>query len=266
MSTRPASSELWTDLAVELRKIPAFMRRDLLTSWSYRVGFFSDWLSIGTQLLVFYFIDRLVAPQNLPLFGGRAVSYIEFVAVGLVVASFIQVALGRVMAVMREEQLMGTLEALLTTPTATATIQLGSAAYDLIYVPFRSFVFLVLVSSLLGVSFHIAGFLPVIAILLAFIPFAWGIGVIGAAAVLTFRRSGGAVGIGVSLLTIAGGAYFPIEVLPSALQGAASLNPIAIAMTGTRDALLGGAGWREIVPDVLALIPSSIISLTLGMI
>ncbi|MGH2756367.1 MAG: hypothetical protein ACRDI3_01100, partial [Actinomycetota bacterium] len=182
MIARPAVG-IWTDLAGELRKIPAFLRRDLLISWSYRVGFFADWFNLGVQILVFSFVGRLVDPAALPRFDGRSVSYIEYVAVGLIVASFVQVALGRVMAVIRGEQMMGTLESLLTTPTSTATIQLGSAAYDLIYVPIRSFVFLVLASAILGVSFNVTGFLPATAILVAFIPFAWGLGIAGAAAV-----------------------------------------------------------------------------------
>ncbi|MGH2756501.1 MAG: hypothetical protein ACRDI3_01790, partial [Actinomycetota bacterium] len=84
--------------------------------------------------------------------------------------------------------------------------------------------------------------------------------------VLTFRSAGGAVGIGVSLLTMASGTYFPVEVLPSAVRGIAAANPLAIAMSGTRDALLGGAGWADIAPSLLALLPASAASLFLGMV
>ena len=41
----------------------------------------------------------------------------------------------------RNEQLMGTLEVLLMTPTTPATIQIGSVVYDLVYVPLRTGLF-----------------------------------------------------------------------------------------------------------------------------
>ena len=49
----------------EARKVPAFVRRDLLTMLSYRVAFVSDLLYVGVQALVFAFIAKLVDPRML---------------------------------------------------------------------------------------------------------------------------------------------------------------------------------------------------------
>jgi ABC-2 type transport system permease protein len=254
----------WAAIREDLRKVPAFSRRDLLVMWSYRMSFFSDWLSLFGQIVVFYFVGRLVDPAKLPTYGSGPATYVEFVAIGLVFSSFMQVSLARVASVIRQEQLMGTLESLLLTPTAPAMIQLGSVVFDLLYVPLRSAVFLTLVSWLLDVHFAAGGLLPAAAIVIAFIPFVWGLGVASAAGVLTFKRGFAAVGLGGTALSIGSGTYFPIASLPSWLAPIARLNPLAFALEATRKSLLGHGGWAVAWPTIAVLIPAGAVSLVLG--
>src|SRR2546421_590117 len=80
-------------------------------------------------------------------------------------------------------------------------------------------------------------------VLLAFAPVVWGLGLISAAGILTFRRGAGIVGIGATVLTLSAGAYFPLSLLPGWLVTVANLNPLAIALSSMRRAVLGNAGW-----------------------
>jgi ABC-2 type transport system permease protein len=248
----------------EARKIPAFVRRDFLVAWSYRMAFFSDWVTIILQVALFYFVGRLIDPARLPTFGGARVSYFQFVVVGIALASFLYVGLGRVVTVIRTEQLMGTLESLLLTPTSPLTLQLGSVAYDLLYLPVRTVIFLLLAWVLLGARFSLSGLGPAMSVLLAFIPVVWGLGMVSAAGVLTFRRGAGVVGLGTVALTATSSTYFPIEVLPGWLEAVAHLNPITIALGATREALLGRAGFIDVLPAILTLAPMAVVSLVLG--
>jgi ABC-2 type transport system permease protein len=249
----------------ELRKIPAFVRRDFLTAWSYRVAFVSDFVNLAGQILLFYFVGKMIDPSALPTFAGTQVTYLEFAAVGIAIGVFMQLALDRVSTALRGEQLMGTLESLLVTPTAPATIQLGSVAFDLVYIPLRTAAFLIAVALIFGLHFELSGLLPALALLVVFIPFVWGLGVASAAAIMTFRRGGGVMGIGVVALGLLSGIYFPLTLLPNWLQKLADLNPVAHAINGMRDALLGGAGWADIAPDLLLLAPLSVASLAVGL-
>jgi ABC-2 type transport system permease protein len=253
-----------TAVAAELAKLPAFMRRDFLVAWSYRMAFVSDFVALGTQMIVFAFIGRLIAEDRLPSFNGAATTYVEFVAIGLVVNLFVQVALTRTATAIRTEQMIGTLEALLMTPTATATVQLGSAVFDLVNVPLRTAIFLAFLAVVVGLDLESSGILPSAAVLLAFIPFVWGLGLVAAGAILTFRRGDGGMMIGVTLLGLASGAFFPLSLLPSWIASVAEYNPLAIAIQGMRDALLGGSGWSEVGGDVLLLLPMSALSLLGG--
>ena len=209
----------------ELRKLPAFVRRDFLVAWSYRMGFVSDIVNLVGQIVVFYFIGMLVDPSRLPTFGGTEVSYLEFAAVGIAVGVFIQFGLDRVSAAMRGEQLMGTLESVLVTPTAPGTIQLGSVAFDLVYIPLRTAIFLGGATLAFGLNFSASGILPALALLLALIPFVWGLGVLTAGAILTFRRGAGVVGLGAVVLGLLSGVYFPISLLPGWLASYRGREP-----------------------------------------
>jgi ABC-2 type transport system permease protein len=251
-------------LAGEARKTLAFVRRDLLVAWSYRVAFFSDCLNLFLQITLFYFVGRLVDPAQLPTFGGQKVTYVEFVAVGIAITSFLQVGLGRVVTVMRNEQLMGTLESVLLTPTAPTTVQLGSVMYDLLYVPIRTFIFLALTMAVLGARFDASGVLPAALILVTFIPVVWGLGMISAAGVLVFRRGLGAIGFLTAALTATSSTYFPIQLFPGWLQAIARLNPVTIALTSAREALLGQAGWSRIPAALAVLVPAGAAAITVG--
>lgn len=251
-------------LREDLSKIPAFFRRDLLLLWSYRTAFFSDWANLFVQVLLFYFLDRAIPPQALPKIDGRSVSYMEFVAVALILTTFMQVSLSRLVGVVRNEQLMGTLESLLITPTAPMTLLFGSIAYDLLYVPIRTAVFMLIASGILGVNFNLAGLFPAALILLVFIPFTWGIGIVSGAAVLTFKRGSGALGIAITALILGSGAYFPVDYLPGWIQAVTQGNPVTLAMNATRSALLGNAEWSVIWRSIAGLLPFAVGSLAVG--
>ena len=264
MTARPDVVRHPAPLLEELWKLPAFFRRDFLVMWSYRLAFFVDWANLIAQVVIFSLVGRLVDPRLLPSFGGTSTSYVEFVVTGIAVASFLQIALGRVVNAIREEQLMGTLESLLVTPTSPLTIQLGSVMYDLAYVPLRTVLFLVAVSVLFGARLEAGGLIPVMVILLVFIPVVWGLGMVAAAAVLTFRRGAGALGFVVTVLMIGSNTYFPIDILPEWARSMAALNPISIAVEGTRAALLAGDGWGAIWPTIRLLLPMAALSLLIG--
>jgi len=249
-------------VAVELAKISAFLRRDFLQAWSYRAAFVTDAVGLALQTALFFYISKIVDPDVLPTFGGSRVSYLEYVVVGIAMTMLIALGIFRAAAAFRNEQLMGTLEVLLMTPTAPWTIQIGSIVYDLVYIPLRTGLFFVVVALATEVSFDGAGLLPAAVILLAFLPFVWGIGIVYAASSLTFKQTGG--GIAITLLTFTSGAYFPLELFPDWLGAVAEANPMAVAIDAMREALLGTAGWSGVGGALLVLVPASLLTLALG--
>jgi ABC-2 type transport system permease protein len=250
--------------AGELRKLPAFMRRDLLVMLSYRAAFAADILNMAVQALLFSFIGKLIDPAALPTYGGTHATYMEFAIIGVVMSLVTGLLLERVAMAVRTEQMIGTFESLLATPTATGTLQAGSVAFDALFIPIRMGMLLLGVALVFGLRFEPSGILPSLVVLAAFAPFIWGLGLISAAAMVTFRRGAAALAAGVTVLGIASGAYFPLDLLPQWLQGLAEANPVAIAIDSIRSALIGGEGWASIPPEAALLLPLSALALFLG--
>ena len=247
-----------------LSRFTAFLRRDLLIMLSYRMAFVTDWFTLILQVFVFSFIGELIDPSTLPAIDGQHPTYLEFVAVGVALSSFISIGLIRIVRVIRDEQMMGTLESLMLTPTSIGVVLIGSVVYDIVYVPIRTLIFFLLMWWLFDFGLEPSGILPTIVLLIAFIPFVWGLGITSAAAVFTFRRGAGLMGVAGTLLTIASGSYFPVSVLPDWLAAIAEHNPVAVALEAIRSTLLGGTGWAPVVDALPVLIPWAAISILVG--
>ena len=248
----------------EVRKLPAFVRRDFLIAWSYRMSFVSDILGLVGATFIFYFIGRMVDPAKIPSISGTKVTYLEFAAIGMALGGFMHLGLERVSAALRGEQLMGTLESVLATRTAPTTIQVGSVLWDLIFIPLRMAALLTVLAVTFGLGLQPEGIPKAFAVLAVFVPFVWGLGVISAAITLTVRRGAGIVGLATMLITLGSGAYFPIDLFPHWIARTAAANPVALAIDGLRQALLADASWGMILPKTLVLAPIAIVSLTLG--
>jgi ABC-2 type transport system permease protein len=251
-------------LPAEAAKVAAFVRRDFLILLSYRAGFVADLLQLCAHVLLFGLIGRLVNPALLPSYGGEQTGYLEFVAIGALLSLVFGILLERVASAIRTEQMIGTLEALLVTPVRTFTLQAGSVAFDAIQVPLRMGLFLAVIAVTAGLELEAGGAVPAIAVLCAFLPFVWGLGLVSAAAIVTFRRGGGATALAGMVLGLSSGAYFPLSVLPAWLAGVLSWNPMAITLEAMRGALIGGEGWDVIGPEVLVMVPMSVLTLLVG--
>jgi ABC-2 type transport system permease protein len=253
-------------LAAEAAKVPAYIRRDWKIALSYRAIFVGEAMGLAGQIVVFYFIAKMIDPGDLPTYGGKTPTYLAFVVVGLVINLTAGVLLHQVAAQLRQEQLMGTLDALMSTPTSGATLQIGSVAYTLIFVPIRAAILIGAIAIGFGLDLYLSGLGPALLLLMAFLPFTWGIGLVSAAVVITFRRGTNATGILLTMLGLISGAVFPIALLPSLLQTIAEWNPFALAIDGVRDALIGGTGWGPAVEALVKLVPLSLASLAIGVV
>lgn len=251
-------------LVSEAAKLPAFVRRDLRVAASYRFGLAVGLAGLVGQVFAFSFISKLVNPALLPTYGHTHATYLEFVGIGIAVNVVVFLLLHQLAKAIRNEQLIGTLDSVLITPIKMATMQIGSALFVLLFVPLRLGLFIALIAVLFGLDFHASGILPAVALMVAFLPFVWGLGLIGGAAVLTFRGGIGAVGTGSTLLGLGSGAFFPVTLLPSWLQAISAWNPMALAITGLRDALIGGAGWSSLDPTLIKLVALSVPVLLAG--
>ena len=115
-----------------LRKPMAFLKKDYLMEVSYRFSFVLQFASIFFSVVMFYFVAKLLgdAPSvqnSLSAYGGN---YFSFVLIGIAFSNFLSVGLGSFSTNIRSEQMLGTLEAMLVTPTRLSNIVLSSSQWS----------------------------------------------------------------------------------------------------------------------------------------
>lgn len=105
----------------EAPKLAAFVRRDFRITLSYRIGALTGLFGIIAQVVALSFLGKLVDASRMPVFDGTRASYVEFVVIGLCLNMTLLLLLHELSRALRNEQLTGTLESLLVTPTSIGT-------------------------------------------------------------------------------------------------------------------------------------------------
>ncbi len=243
-------------------KLWAFIVRDFYSQVSYRLAFLFQIGGMFLSLGAFYFLTRMIDPNAKGLDG---MNPFEWMLLGLAFQYYFSTALHAFSAKIRSEQMMGTLEAMLVTPTSTGMVIFSSAAWDFTYAGFRVLIYLGGAWLVFGIHFHFnslpALFIGVILTLLSSV----GLGMLSASFILYFKR-GDPINFFLSgMTTFFGTVFFPAEQLPSFLQGVSDFLPITWALRVVRGALLQGKGFSELQGDLFALAALTVVLLPVGL-
>jgi ABC-2 type transport system permease protein len=206
--------------------------------------------------LIFFFVaqvfggDTGAAAPALEKYNG---DYFSFVLIGLAFMGYINTGMRTFSNAIRTEQMLGTLEFILTTPTSLSVVLLSKMVWNFLYDSFHLTVYF-----LMGILFLSAKYtgeslwiVPVI-MLLSLAAFS-SLGMLSAGFIIIFKR-GDPVNMFFSFGSILlGGVYYPIEVMPAAMQRLAEFLPITYTLRLMRDAIIRGAPLGELAPDLLKL-------------
>lgn len=223
------------------RIFAAFLRRDGAIALSYRAPFVLDTFAAAFNVVLFFYIGKLVNPGRMSpdvLSNG----YFPFVLVGLALFGIAQVGLSSFATRLREEQLIGTLEILLSMPASASVLVLGTALFDLIRGVIAALLTVVFGGLLFDLHFTREPWAigaSILGLLATIVLFAAGGVLLGAFTVLykQGRQLFGLAIVGTSLLC---GVYYPRSVLPDWLQAIGGLIPITWALDLIRGCLING--------------------------
>ena len=111
----------------------AFIKKDFLIESSYKLSFMFRIFGVLISILTYFFIDKLFGHrigQHLEQFG---VNYFSYVLLSTAFFRYVGIRLGSFSSRVRFEQMQGTLEALLLTPTKTSTILFSLTLWNLVF-------------------------------------------------------------------------------------------------------------------------------------
>jgi ABC-2 type transport system permease protein len=242
----------------------AVLRRDLYVYMSYRTRIFSQILTSIFSLTLFYYVSRLVHVSGF----GSPGSYFGFVVVGIALVS-VMYSCFSVPDLVRQELVAGTFDRLLLSPFGAVRGVMAMTLFPLVY----SFVFAALTLGmacvLFGLHLHWAtvplSVPAMVLVLAAFLPF----GLLFAALTILIKQ--GSVGTSwvIALISIVGGLYFPVSLLPHWVQSASKLQPFTPATNLLRHLLVNtpltdstGGSLLRLVGFAGVLMPLSLFALS----
>jgi ABC-2 type transport system permease protein len=245
-----------------LGTLGAFVKRDFLIETSYRTSFMLQFLGIFFSVFIWRFISRFFnAPPDTP--GMEGMDYFAYVLLGLAFYHYLSAAMLAFSSKIRQEQMTGTLEAMLVTTTPTGTIVLGSALWDFLLTSVKVLAYLV-VGVMFGVHLRFESFLPCLLVLgLTVLAFS-GIGILSAAFVFYLKRGDPITYLVSSASALFGGVFYPTEDMGRIINGLSKFLPITYSLRALRGALLKGTPFTALLPDIAMLAVFVAVLLPLG--
>ena len=245
------------------RAFVAVAGRDLAIFMSYRTRLLSQAASALFSLALFYYVSRLVHVRGF----ATPDRYFAFVVVGLSLLGVIYSCF-QTPALVRQELVAGTLERLLLSPFGAVRSIIAMSLFPLVYASFLASLSLALACAVFGLRLHwptLALSLPLVGLaLLAFLPF----GLLLAALTIVVKQENVGTSWLVAVLSLIGGLYFPISLLPGWLQTAGRLQPFTSATDALRHVLVNSPLSQPLALSALklalfaaVLLPTSIFAL-----
>ncbi len=205
--------------------ILGFLLKEFYIEKSYKLGFLSRTVSVIFQLLIFYFLCKLISPQ-----------YFEFLFIGILFSRSVFYSFTSFNEIIRQEQYWETIENLILLPYNEFIIFIISIIPKYLFL-FIETIFYLIFANFLGLYFTWLQIIIIVIILtifnILFIPF----GIFFASITIYVRKGENLSWLIISLIDLLSGIYFSITELPKYLQNISLLLPTTYALNFLRSSL-----------------------------
>ena len=216
--------------------------------------------------LTFFFIAKLFGKAAAPLLQEYGGEYFPFVLIGIAFSTFLSTGLGSSATAIRQEQMLGTLEAMLITPTKASTITIYLSLWNFIFSSVHILIYLFMGRFVFGIKFSFSQpFLIFLILFLSILSFS-SLGIMSSSFVMIFKRGDPVNWIVSTSFELLGGIYYPIAILPESLQFISRLLPITYALKALRGVLLAGYSFSQVKIEILALLGFAVILFPLAIV
>jgi ABC-2 type transport system permease protein len=241
----------------------AVLRRDLHVYLSYRTRLVSQVLTALFSLTLFFYVSRLVHVNG---FASHS-AYFGFVVVGIALIGVLYSSFS-IPELVRQELIAGTFDRLLLSPFGAIRSVVAMSLFPMVFSFALAALTLGLGCVIFGLHLHWATVplaVPVMFLVLAaFLPF----GILFASLTVVIKQGNVGTSWVVALLSIIGGLYFPVSLLPGWLQTTAKLQPFTAATDLLRHLLVNSSlgespesSLLKLVGFAIVLLPGSILVL-----
>jgi len=231
------------------RKFLAVLRRDWLTATRYGAASILYVLGLLFEVAAFYFVARAVGPGYRP----DGFDFFSFIVIGTGVWGFFLATVSSFVTAIREAQISGSIEVLMTTATRPSFLVTLSAASTILRDAGQLLAYLLVGFLLFGGSALHINMVAVLVLSVLIFALALAFGILAAAVQVGIQKGGAVVWLFGSVVWLFSGTMFPVSVLPAPLQALSRMIPLTYALDGLRDSLLKGASLSQMGPGLAVL-------------
>jgi ABC-2 type transport system permease protein len=254
-----------TTLVHEFRATYAFVERNanlVKRYWSWEIVWMA--YSIANSLSVSYIglgMERIAGGSNID-----SRYLVLYLVIGTLVWRYLSSIFYWITDIIGIERWEGTIEYTLMAPIRRLTHMAGQTLFAVFYSLLFTAVILVVTVILFELDLTganlVGGSIMLLVGSLSFV----GVGIMGSVLPLLFPERGSQMThVIIALLLLVSGVYYPIDVLPSALQAMAVYSPATYVLEGTRNALLEGMPTQQLWPYIWPTLLMGFIAVPFGL-
>jgi ABC-2 type transport system permease protein len=233
-------------MITQLRSALAVLKRDFQVASSYRVGFLTGLVGGFANIVIFYYISRLVRLEN----SLSPDEYFAFVTIGVLIFTVVSATLTAPHMALRQELVAGTFERLLLAPGGTIASIVSLLLFPALYALLTVMAMLTFAAVVFGLELQWStvplGVPLALLAILAFAPF----GILLQASVVIGKKAPPGTNYVILLIALISGLYFPVALLPEWVQWTSEVQPFTPAVDLLRWSLAGqpltDSAWLEV--------------------
>jgi len=252
-----------------LRKTPvhqvvsSFIERDFRIWWTYKF-----WLTLditGNLLFVatYYLFSLITSSQQVQDAGYVTGGYFTFALIGIAFQQYVFFAVQSINQSVREEQVNGTMETVLSSATDFKVFLLGETCF--FFIICSAFLFISFFAGhLLGATFtlSIASVLSAILLSALLIASHMAIGVLSAGVIMKTKQGNPLTWVFSWMTQLVSGVFYPLKLLPWYLEWVGKIFPLTYSLDGIRLCLQGGQNLASpvVLSDTISLLIFTVIA------
>ena len=245
--------------------IKSSYERSLKNYLSYRFNFYGEIIFSFISIGFIYFLSRVFNETESMFLEKYNNNYFEFLFTGLIVLLFITRAFSGMTSFISDAQNLGYFESLLNTKTKLSIILLCSLAFPVTQAIFR---FLLLYIFSFFISSNQISFLEffeiILLLILTTLPFI-GIGFLIISLLILFKKASIANGLFFLGCGLFSGIFYPLEVMPIALQKIALLFPSTFSVNMIRERVISETDYSSLLDELSFILILAAIYLFVGL-
>jgi len=249
-----------------MKKLCVFLYRDWLNAASYKFEFIASLIGIIISSSTFFFIAKLIPAAEVASLKPYGGDYFSFAIIGIAFSGILNIFQNDLAGTIRTAQITGTFEALLVTPTRIPTILIGSSLYSFIFSLVSTILHITVALTIFDMQIGPVNWPAVLVVFILMSLCFLSIGILSASFILVYKKGNPFGWMFGSVSSLLGGVFFPVSVLPAGLKWISRLLPITYSLEGLRKSFLSSIGFKDILPEVTALIIFSVILLPVSFI